>query len=159
MLVTLGGGRGRIAAAITDAVQGDGSGRIGLLGASAIAPGRAQAVFAAVGSGVSATVVGLFVARDCTLSRLARAPATGPAQLPIGGAVTHLGGLRCQQQRLEQMSATSTDGITYSTSVQRLVLLDNTLQPDGAAQTGTLAASDPALADFSTITCPGVSSP
>lgn len=159
VLVTLGGARGRIAATITDAVPGDPGQRIGLLGASAITPGARQAVFASVGSGASATIVGLFAATGCTLSRLALAPGGGPAQLPIGGAVTHLNGLRCREQRLEKMSATSTDGVTYSTSIQRLALVEGTLQPDGAPQTGTLAASDPSLADFSTLNCPGVSSP
>lgn len=159
LLVTLGGGQGRITATITDAVSGDAAQRTGILGASAITPGRSEALFVSVGSGASATVVGLFAASGCTLSRVAIAPGNAPAQFPIGGAVTHLNGLRCRAQQLEQLSATSVDGITYSTSIQRLVLSGSTLQPEGEAQTGTLAASDPALADFSTLSCPGVTSP
>jgi hypothetical protein len=159
VLVTLAGGRGRLDALVTDAVQGDPSQRIGVLGASPILGGPAEQLFIAVGSGSSATIVGIFAPAACSLARLSLAGSTAPAELAVGGTVTHLDGLRCRGGQLERLSALSADGVTYETQLQRLTIRDLELQRIGGPETGTLPADDPALQDFATITCPGVTAP
>jgi hypothetical protein len=159
VLVTLGGGKGRIGTIVTDAATGDPNQRIELLGASPIAGGAGETLFVTIGSGASATIVGLFAAAQCNLTRLALAPSTAPAQFAVGGTVTHLDGLRCRDRQLEQLSATSADGVTYDTKVQRLTIGDGALVTVGAPTTAVLRGPNPELQEFATLDCPGVARP
>ena len=159
VLVTLGGGKGRIGAIVTDAPTGDPSQRIELLGAASITGGTSKALFVAVGSGASATIVGLFAAAQCTLTRLALAPSTAPAVFAIGGTVTHLDGLRCRDNQLDKLSATSADGVSYDTKTQRLTIADGALVAVGEPTTAVLRGPNPELQDFASLDCPGVARP
>jgi hypothetical protein len=159
VLVTLGGGKGRIGAIVTDATTGDPSQRIELLGASSITGGTSQALFVAVGSGASATIVGLFVVAQCTLTRLTLAPSTAPAQFAIGGTVTHLDGLRCRDNQLDKLSATSGDGVSYDTKIQRLTIANGALVTLGEPTTAVLRGPNPELQEFAALDCPGVARP
>lgn len=159
VLATLGAGMGRIGSIISDAATGDANQRIELLGASSIASGPGEALFVAVGSGASATIVGLFAAGLCNLTRLSLAPSTAPAQFAIGGTVTHLDGLRCRDKQLEQLSATSSDGVNYDTKIQRLTIGDGSLIAVGAPVIGTMRGANPDLQQFATLDCPGVVRP
>ena len=64
---------------------------------------------AIVDHGASVDVVSLF--RGCDLAPVSLGGAT--AALPIGGTVTHGDGLRCTDDRIIVLSATSDDGATY----------------------------------------------
>jgi hypothetical protein len=158
VLVTLGNGKGRVATTVTDAFNGDANQRVAVMGASTIsAPG--QVLFTSVGTGASATIVGLFVLQGCALERLSIAPGTEPAQLAVGGTVTHLDGLRCADGGLDRMQATSSDGTTYDTTVQRYAVVGTKLTADGAPTTASIGGADPTLQSFSALDCPGVSLP
>ena len=77
--------------------------------------------------------------------------------------MTHLDGLRCDGtaggQRLVQLSATSSDGITYDTKETRLQVQDGKFSVLGTPITDALDGSDPQLQGFSALDCPGVQAP
>jgi hypothetical protein len=124
--------------------------------------GSGDEAFVEVGSGASDSLVGVFQLIGCSLARLTGPQGTAPSLLPIGGSVTHLDGLRCDGsaggQRLVQLSATSSDGITYDTKEIRLAVQDGKFTVTDTV-TDTLDAHDARLQEFSTLNCPGVQAP
>jgi hypothetical protein len=108
--------------------------------------------FVTAGSGAAAAVVDVYVEGPCGWSR--------QLELPIGGTVTHLDGARCADGALTVLQARSDDGVNYTTSDQRYTVTSGpALVPDGQPTTGSLPASDPALSEYGSLDCPGVSPP
>lgn len=108
--------------------------------------------FVAAGTGAAADVVDVYVHGPCGWAR--------QLQLPIGGTVTHLDGARCADGALTVLQARSDDGVNYTTSDQRYTVTSGpALVPDGQPTTGSLPASDPALSEYGSLDCPGVSPP
>jgi hypothetical protein len=137
----------------------DGSGEARVLGRADVGGAPGDELFAVVGSGASVTLVGVFGLEGCVVHRLT-GPDGGPATFAIGGTVTHVDGLRCDEATLVVLSATSTDGVTFQARAQRL-LLDTAgrLMRIGAAEEETITSADPALAAYAALSCPGVESP
>jgi hypothetical protein len=81
----------------------------------------------------------------------------------IGGSVTHLDGLRCDGtaggQRLVELSATSSDGLSYDTKETPLQVQAAKFSPFGTPITDKLDGGDPGLQSFSALDCPGVQAP
>ncbi|MEY2404697.1 MAG: hypothetical protein QOD38_2248 [Acidimicrobiaceae bacterium] len=125
--------------------------------------GSGDEAFVLVGSGASDALVGVFQLVGCNLARLTGPRGTELSVFAIGGAVTHLDGLRCDGtaggQRLVVLSATSNDAITYETSETRLEVHAGAFTVLGAPITATVDGSDPQLQRFSTLDCPGVQAP
>jgi hypothetical protein len=124
--------------------------------------GSGAEAFVEVGSGASDSLVGVFQLIGCTLTRLTGPVGTAPSLLPIGGSVTHLDGLRCDGsaggQRLVQLSATSSDGVTYDTKESRFSVQDGKFTAT-ATVTDRIDARDARLQEFSSLNCPGVQTP
>ena len=124
--------------------------------------GSGAEAFVAVGSGASDTLVAVFQMTNCVLSRLTGPQGNAPSNFPIGGSVTHLDGLRCDGtaggQRLVQLSATSNDGVTYSTKETRLQVSNGHFDGDPPI-TDSVDAKDPRLQAFSGLDCEGVQAP
>jgi hypothetical protein len=164
--INLGGGAGSVETPIVDAATdpnqnvkalggADVSGRSGLPD-----DGSGAEAFVAVGSGASTFLVGFYQLSACHLVRLTSG-GSNPAELPVGGTVTHLSGVRCDSAsggvRLLQVSAESTDGVSYTTSEQPFDVTDGKLVPATPPVTGMLSADSPELSRFSGLDCPGVS--
>jgi hypothetical protein len=165
--VELGNGNGSVETAIVDAAT-DPIQNVKALGGSDVSAragrpddGSGAEAFVAVGSGASTFLVGLYQLTACHLVRLASAGGSTPAEMPVGGTVTHLSGVRCESTsdgaRLVQVSAESTDGVTYTTSQQPFDVTDGKLVPASPPVAGTLSGNDPDLPRFSGLDCSGVS--
>lgn len=116
-------------------------------------------VWRAVGTGASTEIVELR-RRD---AGCAETPVTldgAPAQFPIGGTVTHLDGIRCVDtddgddgiDLVNQLSATSEDGITYATVARRYLYADGALTSFDEL-TGSRTIDDADLTAYSTFAC------
>jgi hypothetical protein len=156
-------------AVITDALSNDPSQRPHALGGSDITTsaglppdGSGAEAFIAVGSGASVQLVAVFQLVDCTLTRLTDPDTAEPATFAIGGSVTHLDGLRCDGAaggvRLVQLSAESSDGVTYDTTERRLEVQNGQFVVTNTV-TDSIANGDPRLQAFTVLDCPGVQSP
>jgi hypothetical protein len=165
--IDLGAGHGSVETTIVDAAT-DPIQNVKALGGSDVSArsgrpddGSGAEAFVAVGSGASTFLVGLYQLTACHLVRLATAGGSTPAELPVGGTVTHLSGVRCDTAsggaRLVQVSAESTDGVTYTTSEQAFDVTDGKLVAASPPVAGTLGANDPDLSRFSGLDCSGVS--
>jgi hypothetical protein len=144
---------GLLVTPIADADPDDPNQNIRVLG---VAPaGGAPAVFVAVGTGASATIVGLFqLVRGCDLVRVTT-EAGAPATFTVGGTVTHLDGLRCPDGGgLDVLSARSTDGDTYAGTVTPAVVADGHVTLAPPMTVDPIAAPD--LSAFGALACPGV---
>jgi hypothetical protein len=166
--VELGDGRGAVDATIADAATDDNQivkalGGAEITASAGLPPdGSGDEAFVVVGSGASDALVGVFQLSDCTIARLTGPQGAGPSVFPIGGSVTHLDGLRCDGsaggQRLVELSATSTDGLTYQTKRTRLIVHSGQFLAEPAIA-GTLDGRDSQLQEFSGLSCPGVQAP
>jgi hypothetical protein len=165
--IDLGAGNGSVETPIVDAAT-DPIQNVKALGGADVsarsglpADGSGAEAFVAVGSGASTFLVGLYQLTACKLVRLASASGSTPAELPVGGTVTHLSGVRCDNvsggARLVQVSAESTDGVTYATSEQPFDVTDGKLVAASPAVTGTRSGNDPDLPRYSGLDCSGVS--
>lgn len=125
--------------------------------------GSGDELFVQVGSGASASLVGVFQLLGCSLTRLTGPQGAQPSLFAIGGSVTHLDGLRCDSsaggQRLVPLSATSSDGISYDTKETRLQVQSGAFSLLGTPITDTVDGNDPQLQAFSGVDCPGVQAP
>ena len=166
--IDLAGGRGTVDAAIVDAAT-DSTEVVKALGGADITSsaglppdGSGAEAFVAIGSGASDTLVGVFQLTGCSIARLTGPQGNAPSTFPIGGSVTHLDGLRCDGtaggQRLVQLSATSSDGVTYTTPETRLTVANGHFTPDPPIA-DTVNAHDQRLQPFTGLDCPGVQSP
>lgn len=113
------------------------------------ADGAAE-VWAQVGTGAAATVVGLFAADGCDLEAVLLDGR--PVELAVGGTVTLLNGVACGDGGVTHLTATSEDGVTYTTLDLTYELQDGSLVRVGE-EAGTLDATDPALAEYSDFGC------
>lgn len=110
----------------------------------------AAELWAQVGTGASATIVGVFVVEGCDV--LPVQLDGRPAEFAVGGTVTLLQGVACQGSTVVHLGATSDDGVTYTT-------LDLTYELRGAElvrtdeRSRTLTADDPELASYSDFAC------
>ena len=164
--IELGGERGAVETPIVDAAT-DPNQNVKALGGADISSrsgvaddGSGAEAFVAVGSGASTFLVGFYQLAACELVRLSGAGST-PAELPVGGTVTHLSGVRCEDAssgtQLVQVAAESSDGVTYATTQQALDVTDGKLVPAGPPVAGTVSGNDPELSRFSGLDCSGVS--
>jgi len=150
--VDVGGTIGRRQVAIADADPDDANQRIRYLGVADV--GGARAVFAAVGSGASATIVGIFQLVGCDLVRV-QSPEKSIVTFTVGGTVTHLSGARCRGEHdLELLQAQSTDGTTYSGSSTAAVVAAGTFTTSAPTTVPSVAPED--LAAYGELDCPGV---
>lgn len=162
--IELGDSKGAVDTAIVDAAT-DNTQVVKALGgaditASAGSPpdGSGAEAFVQVGSGASASLVGVYQLVGCTLNRLVGPQGAQPSLFAIGGSVTHLDGLRCDGG-LVKLSATSDDGVTYETQETRLQVQDGKFNLLGTPVTNTVDSSDASLQSFSALDCVGVQSP
>ena len=165
--IDLGNGNGSVETTIVDAAT-DPIQNVKALGGADVSArtgvpddGSGAEAFVAVGSGASTFLVGLYQLTACHLVRLTTAAGSTPAELPVGGTVTHLSGVRCDNvsggARLVQVSGESTDGVTYTTSEQAFDVTDGKLVAASPPVAGTLSGNDPDLSRFSGLDCSGVS--
>ena len=167
--IELGGSSGTVDTVIADAATDNNQvvkalGGADITSSAGLPPdGSGAEAFVQVGSGASDHLVGVFQLIGCSLTRLVGPQGTQPSLFAIGGSVTHLDGLRCDGtaggQRLVQLSATSTDGISYDTKETRLQVQDGKFSVLGTPITDTVDGSDPQLQGFSALDCPGVQAP
>lgn len=135
----------------------DGPAPLSLLGGAHLG-GTGETVLAVTGSGASVVVVGLFQLVECAISHVAY-PGGQPAQLPVGGTVTHGDGIRCASgpdgAGLVRLTATSSDGESFTTTHTRYRVDGNTLVEVGSAS-GELdrGSAGPELDRYYTIDCP-----
>jgi hypothetical protein len=122
--------------------------------------GDGDTVFAVTGSGASVVVVGLFQLVECAISRVSLESGE-PAELPVGGTVTHGDGIRCTRDGdgpgLVRLSATSDDGEHFQTTDVRYRVDGNTLVEVGS-DSATLGrgAAGAEIDRYYTIDCPGL---
>lgn len=161
------GGTGRVgvelAAGGTAAVDAggpsDGDSRLSLLGGADLG-GDGETLLAVVGSGASVNVVGLFQFVECAISQVTD-EAGRPVEFPVGGTVTHGDGLRCtagpEGAGLTRLTATSSDGVSFSTTDTRYRVDGNTLVEVGS-NSGTLDRdiAGAEVGRYYTIDCPGL---
>jgi hypothetical protein len=167
--IELGASGGTVDAVIADAATDDNQvvkalGGADITASAGLPPdGSGAEAFVQVGSGASASLVGVFQLIGCSLTRLVGPQGTEPSLFAIGGSVTHLDGLRCDGtaggQRLVHLSAASNDGIAYDTKETRLQVQAGKFTPLGPPITATVDGGDPALQAFSALDCPGVQAP
>jgi hypothetical protein len=167
--IELGGSKGTVDTAIADAATDNNQvvkalGGADVTSSAGLPPdGSGAEAFVQVGSGASANLVGVFQLIGCSLTRLVGPESAQPSLFAIGGSVTHLDGLRCDGsaggQRLVQLSATSSDGVSYDTVESRLQVQDGKFSVLGAPITARVNGGDPALQAFSALDCSGVQAP
>lgn len=75
-------------------LEGDGVTTVAVLGGADVDGDGGDEIWARVGAGASATIVGLFRFEDCTLAPVTFA-AGGNAEFPVGGSVGTTSGLEC----------------------------------------------------------------
>lgn len=75
-------------------LQGDGVTTVAVLGGADVDGDGGDEIWARVGAGASATIVGLFRFEDCTLAPVTFATG-GNAEFPVGGSVGTTSGLEC----------------------------------------------------------------
>lgn len=126
--------------------------------------GSGVEAFASIGSGASVGLVAVFQLEDCALTRL-NGPDGGPSAFAVGGTVTHGSGLRCDGiaggQRLVDLAAESTDGVSFTTTETLLQVNGTALVQANPPVVGTLTspADEDAIQGFYSLQCAGVASP
>lgn len=144
--------------ATVDAGGGDGAEPLSVLGGLALG-GDGETVLAVIGAGASVTVVGLFQFVECALTPVFL-PSGEPAELPVGGTVTHGDGLACagsgDSLRLIRLTATSTDGETFVTDDTGYRVDGNTaVEVSSDGETLTTGANGSAIQRHYAFDCPG----
>jgi hypothetical protein len=110
-------------------------------------------VFASVGSGGYATLVGIWKSGGfCQLTRLT---VNGqPATFPVGASVRNRSGLRCVGGTAVQVLETqSTDGSQYTGTIANYDVVGNTLVHANTSPPQVFAAADPGLRPYGAFTC------
>jgi hypothetical protein len=143
--------------AIDAAIETDGPLTPTIVGGVDIGGGPGLEVFTTVGSGASVDLVGVFTQQGCDLVRLL-GPDGVPTTFPIGGSVTHGGGLACEGDRLVELTATSDDGETYQATRLPLTLEGRKLVAGTPEKTELHRGTDDAeIPGYYTLSCPGLS--
>ncbi len=146
---------GGTAAVDANAVAIEGPAPLSALGGVALG-GDGETVFALTGAGASVVIVGLFQFVECALARVVYSSGE-VAELPVSGAITHGDGIACTDETLVRLSATSTDGETFTATKSSYNVDGNTLVEAGSeTSTLTRAADDAAINDFYSLDCPAL---
>lgn len=137
----------------------DGAEPLSVLGGVALG-GDGETVLAVIGAGASVTVVGLFQFVECALTPVLL-PSGEPAELPVGGTVTHGDGLACAASgdslRLVRLTATSTDGETFVTDDTAYRVDGNTaIEVDSEGEMLTSGADGAEIQRHYALDCPGL---
>ena len=106
------------------------------------------------GAGASTLLVGLYRYDSSCEPRRVRLDGA-PAELPIGGSITHVGGARCtgaDRSDLHVFSGTSTDGQTYEMTT-RFLALDGAELVEVDGGTAPVDASDVGFPRYATFAC------
>lgn len=153
---------GATAAVDASATQVEGPAPLSVLGGVDLG-GNGDTVVAVTGAGASVVIIGLFQFVECALTRVSFE--SGEAvDLPISGAITHGDGARCADAGdgrdgpfLVRLSATSTDGETFTATETGYKVDGNTLVEVGS-QTTTLirGADDEEINSYYTLDCPAL---
>jgi hypothetical protein len=146
---------GGTAAVDASASEIDGPAPLSVLGGVQLG-GDGETVFALTGAGASVVIVGLFQLVECALARV-MFPSGEDVQLPVGGAITHGDGLACTDDTLVRLSATSTDGETFTATETSYQVDGNTLmETNSETSTLTRATDDEAINAYYAIDCPAL---
>ena len=114
-------------------------------------------VFASVGSGGYATLVGIWKAGGfCQLTRLT---VNGqPSTFPVGASVRNRSGLRCVGGTAVQvLESQSSDGAQYTGTIANYDVVGNTLVLANTSPPQVFAAADPGLRPYGAFTCGSLS--
>jgi hypothetical protein len=120
------------------------------LGGVRLDVGPADAALAVVGSDAAGSNIGLFVLKSCALQRATVAGA--PAEFPVRSSATARNGVACQAAGLVAYTATTTNNQTFQASSVSY-LLEGSLLDEVHRNTQALAATDPALPSYGSLTC------
>ncbi|CAN5170631.1 hypothetical protein BH24ACT1_BH24ACT1_10580 [soil metagenome] len=144
---------GGTAAVDASASEIDGPAPLSVLGGVNLG-GDGETVVALTGAGASVVIIGLFQFVECALAQVSFE--SGQAvELPVGGAITHGDGLRCVDEGLVRLSATSTDGETFTATETSYRIDGNTLvEIDSQSSTLTRGADDEAINAYYSLDCP-----
>jgi hypothetical protein len=132
------------------AVPGDGVTPVAVVGGADLDGDGRDEVWAKVGAGASATIIGLFRLDGCDLLRVTIGGA--PAELPVGGSVGTTAGVECTATGLVAHSASNIGGDTYEVTSTQYTLEDGTLV-EGTGAASTVTAGEPAFEVASGFTC------
>ncbi len=112
--------------------------------------------FATVGSGAYTTLVGIWQATGCKLTRFT--VKGEPATFPVGASVMNRVGLRCVSgtavQGLEAQS--NSEGTVFTGSIGNYDVVGTALVLANSSPPQTLTATDPALGPYGALTCGGL---
>jgi hypothetical protein len=149
---------GGTAAVDANAVAIEGPAPLSALGGVALG-GDGETVFALTGAGASVIIVGLFQFVECALARVVYSSGED-AELPVSGAITHGDGIACTDETLVRLSATSTDGETFTTTDTSYQVDGNTLiEVDSETATLTRATDDEEINRYYVLDCPALENP
>lgn len=111
-----------------------------------------------IGSGASATIVGIYTMAGCELVSVVDG-AGAPVAIPVGASAVNQSGLRCiPGVGIDVFTQTTSDGITHRQIVERFRLVDGRLVSEGSV-TETLVGPDDRtrILDASRFDCAGLS--
>lgn len=118
--------------------------------------GTGDEIFATVGSGSYATLVGLW--KGGGFCQLTRVTVNGqPATFPVGASVSNRSGVRCiPGTALQVFETQSTNGTHYTGTIANYDLVGNALVHANTSPPQVLAASHPDLGLYGKLTCGGL---
>jgi len=127
---------------------------VGLVGGADVDGDGRDEVWARVGSGASATILGLARYDTCALTRVTIAGS--PAELPVGGSVGSAAGVECGSPGIDAdltvFSALHRGDSQYDVTATEYDLQGTELLP-GSSSTATVDAADDAFARSTSFTC------
>jgi hypothetical protein len=130
------------------------AGGVGLVGGADVDGDGRDEIWARVGSGASATILGLARYDACALVRVAIAGA--PAELPVGGSVGSAAGIECRSPGVDAdlsvFSAMHRDESQYDVTATEYDLQGAELVP-GTSSTSTVDAADDAFIRYTSFAC------
>lgn len=130
------------------------AGGVGLIGGADVDGDGRDEIWARVGSGASATILGLVRYDGCALARVTIAGV--PAELPVGGSVGSAAGVECRSPEVDAdlsvFSAMHRDDSAYEVTATQYDLVGTELVPGGSA-TSSVDASDEAFVRYTSFAC------
>ncbi|HEX4866446.1 MAG TPA: hypothetical protein VFV32_02345 [Acidimicrobiales bacterium] len=130
------------------------AGGVGLVGGADVDGDGRDEIWARVGSGASATILGLARYDACALVRVTIAGS--PADLPVGGSVGSAAGVECRSSGadadLSVFSAMHRDESQYDVTTTSYELQGPELVP-GSTSTSSVDAADDAFIRYTSFTC------
>lgn len=120
--------------------------------------GSGDEFFAVIGSGASATIIGIYTMAGCEPVSVLDAAGT-PVAIPIGASAVNQSGLRCiPGTGIDVFTQTTFDGVTYRQTVERFSLADGRLVSEGSVtETFTEPDDRMRILDASSFDCDGLS--